>query len=82
MKGEKTGRFTLSWDGRVLEEREGPEGEIWITWRPCVMGGKDAPTITGLGEKYLPRGVALELLKVTRRGDECVARYRVHEPGR
>jgi len=75
-KGERC--FTLSWDGRVLEEREGgAEGELWITWKPCVIGGPNAPTITGLQDRYLRRGVELELVKVTRRGDECLARYRV-----
>jgi hypothetical protein len=39
------------------------------------VGGKTAPTITGLAEEFLPRGIELELLKVERRGDECLARY-------
>ena len=53
---------------------EGLLDEVSIAWRPCIGGG--AP-ITGPGSKYLPRGIVLELVKLERRGDECVARYRV-----
>jgi hypothetical protein len=80
--------FTLSWDGRMIEEGESPENfralirrgavdELRITWRPCVIGGKRAQPITGLDARFLPRGVELELVKMTRRGDDCIARYRV-----
>jgi len=75
-----TGRFALSWDGRVLEGQRGDVAawdEIEVTWRPCVIGGGSAPTITGLPRDFLPRGVELELVKLRRRGQECLARYRV-----
>jgi len=74
-----TGCYTLSWDGRVLgHEAAGvPEDEIWIRWRPRVMGGKRVPTITGLGEGFPGAGMVLELRKLMRTGDECVARYGV-----
>ena len=84
----------MSWDGRLLEpllpeERElfrelavgGQLGELCITFRPCILGGKSAPAITGLTEEFLPRGIVLDLLKLERAGDECVARYRVRAKG-
>ena len=86
MKGEKRGkrgRFVLSWDGRVLEGQGGQGSDVreWdeleVTWRPCVMGGGSAQTISGLGGEFLPRGVELELVNVKRKGEQCVARYRV-----
>jgi riboflavin biosynthesis pyrimidine reductase len=74
--------YTLSWDGRVIGQ-QGKQlaakagSEIWITWRPRIVGGARAETITGTGKKFLRRGILLELLALKRRGDECVARYRV-----
>jgi riboflavin biosynthesis pyrimidine reductase len=49
--------------------------ELSIAWRPCIAGG---PPVTGPEASFLPRGIALDLVKLERRGDECVARYRVH----
>jgi len=83
MKRRPQGCLTLSWDGRVLNEhtnRKAAPGELWITWKPCVIGGPEVPTITGLNEKFLPRGVQFDLVKLTRKGDEWFARYRVQAP--
>jgi riboflavin biosynthesis pyrimidine reductase len=51
--------------------------ELCLAWRPRIVGGKSAPPITGLEEEFLPRGIALDLLKVERGEDEFVARYGV-----
>jgi riboflavin biosynthesis pyrimidine reductase len=59
---------------------EGLLDELWLAWRPCILGGK-APAITGRDEHFLPRGVVLDLLKLERAEDECVARYRVRTAG-
>jgi riboflavin biosynthesis pyrimidine reductase len=56
--------------------------ELWITWRPRIIGGKRAGTITGLGKGFLPRGIALKLLKIERIGEECRARYRIRPSDR
>lgn len=84
--------FILSWDGRKIgdagEASHLPEDfrkmvceakldEFRITWRPCVIGGAKAPPLTGLDETFFPRGVALELVSLARKGDEFVARYRI-----
>ena len=89
--------FTVSWDGRRIEEKgakaadaahirelaaSGLLDEVRITWRPCILGGKSAPAITGLGEDFLPQGIVLDLLKLERVGDECVAKYRVRRTRR
>jgi riboflavin biosynthesis pyrimidine reductase len=52
--------------------------ELHLTWQPRILGGKSAPAITGLEEEFLPRGIALDLLKLKRQGDNCQATYRVH----
>jgi len=87
--------FTLSWDGRSIapggtrrEEaarfRElaaaGLLDEVCITWRPCILGGKSAPPITGASEEFFPRGIELRLVKIERIGDQCRARYRLRRP--
>jgi riboflavin biosynthesis pyrimidine reductase len=53
---------------------EGLLDEISVTWCPSIGGG---PPITGLPGRYLPHGIALDLVRLERRGAECVARYRV-----
>lgn len=76
------GRFVLSWDGRVLEGQGGDVrewNELEVIWRPCVIGGSSAQTITGLEGDFLPRGVQLELFALKRKGAECMARYRVRK---
>jgi riboflavin biosynthesis pyrimidine reductase len=53
--------------------------ELRISWRPAIAGGRlSLPTITGLDEQFLPRGIVLDLLKLERKQDEFLARYRVH----
>jgi hypothetical protein len=55
--------------------------ELCVIFKPVIVGGKDAPTMTGLEQDYLPHGVALELVGIEQRGDECLARYRVQGQG-
>lgn len=82
--------FTVSWDGRIIEPplpeepkhfrrlaAAGRLDELHLTFRPCIIGGKSAPPITGLDEAFLPRGIVLDLLKVERKPDGILARYRV-----
>ena len=51
--------------------------EVHIAWRPCIAGGNRLEPITGLDPEFLPQGVALDLIKIERRKDEFLARYRV-----
>lgn len=70
------GYFVVSWDGRILEKRKlANKGELLILWRPLIVGGRKAPTITGLGGRFLPKGIAMELLTVERTPDGFLARY-------
>lgn len=50
--------------------------ELCLVWRPCILGGKSAPPVTGLDEDFLPKGIVLDLLKMERTGAECIAKYR------
>lgn len=77
--GVASGSYVLSWDGRLIAKEDRPvaPGELRITWRPCVIGGNSAPTLAGLGEEFLPRGVALRLVKLRRAHGECIGTYRV-----
>jgi riboflavin biosynthesis pyrimidine reductase len=75
-----TAAFALSWDGRILEPLgpvPGAIDELRITWRPRIVGGKTAPSITGLARDFLPRGITLDLVKIERHGPECLAIYRL-----
>jgi hypothetical protein len=75
--------YTVSWDGRLVEPAEefiagaGLPEEFCVNFQPCVTGGKTAPSITGLEERFFKRGIVLDLLKVRRMGDGIQARYRV-----
>jgi hypothetical protein len=69
--------FVLSWDGRLIEHLRDkvPADELWITWRPRIVGGETAKTLTGLRKKFFPQSIPMELRKLERVGDECRARY-------
>jgi riboflavin biosynthesis pyrimidine reductase len=60
---------------------EGLLDELHIAWRPRIVGGKSHAPITGMDAEFLPRGVVLDLLKLTRKGDEYLVTYRVHGNG-
>ncbi len=51
--------------------------EVHVTFAPHVFGGKDAPTLTGIAGKFLPKSVPLRLRAMGVIGDECFLRYRV-----
>jgi riboflavin biosynthesis pyrimidine reductase len=51
--------------------------ELRIGWRACIAGGKALLPMTGLDEEFLPRGIALDLVKLARGESEYVASYRV-----
>jgi len=89
--------FTLSWDGRILSDSPsaspGPDlfrklaaagliGELRITWRPRIAGGKSHLPITGFNPRFLPRGIALDLLKLQRKPAGYLATYRVRRTRR
>jgi riboflavin biosynthesis pyrimidine reductase len=74
----------MSWDGRLIgaapEISRGASGaldELCVTFRPCILGGKSAPPLTGLNEDFLPEGIVLDLLRVERTDGGILARYRV-----
>ena len=75
-------RFVLSWDGRVMEGAVLPDvlpDEVWVTWKPRIVGGRSAPAMTGLAGEFLPKGIVLDLVKLERGNEECTARYRVRK---
>jgi riboflavin-specific deaminase-like protein len=51
--------------------------EIHLTFCPRIFGGKDAPTLTGIAEDFLPRSAELKLREMKVEADECFLRYRV-----
>jgi riboflavin biosynthesis pyrimidine reductase len=53
--------------------------QLSLAWRPTIAGAK-TPTITGPDKHFLPRGITLDLLKLKRTPNECVAQYRVQAP--
>jgi len=62
---------------RLPQELKPLPDELCITFRPCILGGKFLPSITGIEEDFLPRGIVLDLLKVERTADGIRTRYRV-----
>ncbi|MHA3770749.1 RibD family protein [Verrucomicrobiota bacterium sgz303538] len=55
--------------------------EIYLTLCPCIFGGVDAPTLTGLAGDYLPHSIKCELLSVETIEGECFLRYAVKREG-
>jgi len=51
--------------------------EIHTTLVPRIFGGRDAPTLTGIAGKFLPRSVELRLKTMEVIEGECFLRYRV-----
>jgi hypothetical protein len=86
-------RFTLSWDGRVLDcaadapapaefrqlVADGLVDELTITWQARIIGGKKLEPVTGLDPAFLPAGVELDLLSLAHRSSGILARYRVRQ---
>ena len=49
--------------------------ELYLTWTPVVFGGRDAPTLTGLPDKFLPFTLRWTLQNAEVHGDECFLTY-------
>jgi riboflavin biosynthesis pyrimidine reductase len=48
-----------------------------LTIAPFMFGGAKAPTLTGLGAKFLPASVHCSLKDMRTVGDECFLNYRL-----
>ncbi len=56
---------------------EGLLTDLSLAWRPTLLGGQ-SQSITGPDKHFLPRAIALDLLKLERNPQECIAHYRIH----
>lgn len=54
--------------------------ELRITIAPCVFGGKNAPTLTGLPGDFLPQSKNLRLAEIEVIQQECYLRYIAEKP--
>lgn len=61
---------------RALVERDLVD-QLNLTVAPYLFGGKNAPTLTGLSEKFLPASVRCRLIDLRVVGDECFLTYRI-----
>ena len=61
---------------RALLER-GLVDQLNLTVAPYLFGGKNAPTLTGLSEEFLPASVQFRLIDLRVVGDECFLTYRI-----
>ena len=51
--------------------------QLNLTVAPYLFGGANAPTLTGLNKKFLPRTVQCALIDMRVVGDECFLIYRI-----
>ena len=51
--------------------------QLNVTIAPCLFGGANAPTLTGLSKEFLPKSVQCSLLDMRVVGDECFLTYRI-----
>ena len=51
--------------------------QLNLTIAPCLFGGANAPTLTGLSKEFLPRAVRCSLTEVRTVGEECFLTYRI-----
>jgi len=51
--------------------------ELHLTLAPRIFGGRQAPTLTGVAGKFLPRSTSLRLRSMETVEGECFLRYRV-----
>lgn len=61
---------------RSLLER-GLVDQLNLTVAPFVFGGKDAPTLTGVDFRFLPRSIRCSLQEMKVVADECFLTYRL-----
>ena len=57
--------------------RAGLVDQLNLTITPFVFGGKDAPTLTGIGLDFLPRTLRCSLSQMKVIGEECFLTYRL-----
>jgi riboflavin-specific deaminase-like protein len=62
---------------RALLERRLVD-QLNVTIAPMLFGGRDAPTLTGISEKFLPASVRCSLRDMRVVGEECFLTYRIH----
>jgi riboflavin-specific deaminase-like protein len=51
--------------------------QLNLTVAPYMFGGAKAPTLTGLGKKFLPASVHCSLIAMRKIDDECFLTYRI-----
>jgi riboflavin-specific deaminase-like protein len=51
--------------------------QLNLTIAPCLFGGANAPTLTGLSKKFLPRSIRCSLTEMRTVGEECFLTYRI-----
>lgn len=51
--------------------------QLHLTIAPYLFGGANAPTLTGLNKKFLPRSVRCSLTDMRVVGEECFLTYRI-----
>lgn len=51
--------------------------ELSLTIAPYLFGGAGAPTLTGLGQEFLPKSVKCVVKNMRVAGDECFLTYRI-----
>ncbi|MEO5720341.1 MAG: dihydrofolate reductase family protein, partial [Chthoniobacterales bacterium] len=55
--------------------------QLNLTIAPWLFGGKGAPTLTGLSEKFFPASARFTLTDMRTVGDECFLTYRIKTRG-
>ena len=51
--------------------------QLNLTIAPCLFGGANAPTLTGLSKEFLPKAVRCSLTEMRTVGEECFLTYRI-----
>jgi riboflavin-specific deaminase-like protein len=62
--------------------QQGLIDQLNLTIAPYMFGGAKAPTLTGLGMKFLPASVHCSLSDMRTIGEECFLTYRIRHPQR
>jgi riboflavin-specific deaminase-like protein len=53
----------------------GAVDELHLTWAPLIFGGAEAPTLTGVPDRFLPATIRCQLRKMQVAGGECFLSY-------